>query len=63
MNIVQSITLVSLGILIESKEKREKVFGLMNNLGKTAEKMAKQINKSGVPNVQTVVEKTETEYK
>jgi len=46
INIVQGLTLVGLGMLVESKEKRQKVFGLMNKLGKTAEKTVKEITKS-----------------
>ena len=63
INIVQGLTLVGLGMLVESKEKRQKVFGLMNKLGKTAEKTVKEITKSGDPNVSTTVEEAPTEYK
>lgn len=63
INIVQGLTLVGLGMLVESKEKRQKVFGLMNKLGKTAEKTVKEITKSGGSNVSATVEEAPTEYK
>lgn len=57
MNTLQALTLVGVGILIESKEKRTKFFGLINQVGKTTENTIKGLTKDNINNKSIEVNK------
>lgn len=64
MNIVQGVTLVVLGVLIEGKEKRKKAFELINSFGKTAEKALNDIKQlSQGDDVDEQLQKDQYKYK
>jgi hypothetical protein len=42
-DILKIVAAVGIGILIESPEKRKKVFGMLDQVGKTAEKTIKEV--------------------